>query len=380
MSQFTGTPWSVAVIGAAGFLGSVALRHLHEGPGRPGRLIAVDVREVPAERRLAGVAYEMCDVRDARLADLLRRHEVDTVVHLAAIVNPPKMKGGRAAEAALAYDVDVNGTRNVLDACEEAGVAHLVYCSSGAAYGFHDDNPEWLREEHPLRGNDEFPYARHKRLAEEMLAARRAEGRGPRQLIVRPGTILGAGTRNLITDLFDKPVILGFQGAATPFIFVWVEDVAAVIAKGARERREGIFNLAGDGALPIAEIARRLGKTLVKLPPAIVHAGLAALRASGLTQYGPEQMGFLRYRSALSNDRLKSELGYTPTLDSREVFELWRASRLDADRGAAIEEEARARLRVRLARESAEVALERRASGPGGAPEPEGAEAAATAA
>src|SRR5690606_10319078 len=116
-----------------------------------------------------GVVSERFDVTDgSALAPVLERHRIDTVVHLAAIVNP-----GRDVD--LEYRVDVEGTAHVLDACVTAGVRRIVVSSSGAAYGYHADSPEWLDEGDPVRGNDVFPYSRHKRLVEEMLAAARTE-------------------------------------------------------------------------------------------------------------------------------------------------------------------------------------------------------------
>src|SRR5690606_33786171 len=94
----------------------------------------------------------------------------DAVVHLASIVTPPK-----GSTRALEYEVDVTGTRNVLDACLAHGVRRLVVTSSGAAYGYHADNPVPLTEDCPIRGNEEFAYSHHKRLVEEMLAAARRD-------------------------------------------------------------------------------------------------------------------------------------------------------------------------------------------------------------
>ena len=50
-------------------------------------------------------------MRCLTVADTLREHAIDTVVHLASIVTP-----GRGSSRAFEYDVDVNGTRNVLQA------------------------------------------------------------------------------------------------------------------------------------------------------------------------------------------------------------------------------------------------------------------------
>jgi UDP-glucose 4-epimerase len=46
-----------------------------------------------------------------------------------------------------------------------------------------------------------------------------------------------------------------------------------------------------------------------------------------LTQYGPEQLDFLRYRPVLLNTKLKTVFGYQPTYTSAEVFEIYREAR-----------------------------------------------------
>ena len=79
----------------------------------------------------------------------------------------------------------------------------------------------------------------------------------------------------------------------------------------------------GDGAVTLREIASRLGKPYVQLPERLVTAALAGLKWLGRTQYGPEQVGFLKHRPVLLNRRLKQEFGHTPRYTSREVFELY---------------------------------------------------------
>ena len=69
--------------------------------------------------------------------------------------------------SATTYDVDVNGSKNILESCREAGVEHIVIPGSTTAYGAHPDNPDWLTEKSPIRGNKDFPYSWHKALVEE---------------------------------------------------------------------------------------------------------------------------------------------------------------------------------------------------------------------
>jgi UDP-glucose 4-epimerase len=314
----------VLVTGAAGYLGGLLVESLAQRArrdGDPERIVAGDVREVPPERRLPGVEYATLDVRTPGLGALLSGHAIDTVVHLAAIVTP-----GPASNRELEYAVDVLGTRNVLEACVAAGVRRIVVTSSGAAYGYHADSPAWLTEDDPVRGNEAFAYAHHKRLVEEMLAGYRREHPALEQVVFRVGTILGETTRNQITALFERPRLLAIRGSASPFVFVWDRDVSGAIEHAIFGGPAGIYNVAGDGALGIHDIAARLGKRCITIPPGVLRAVLAVLHPLGLSQYGPEQVDFLRYRPVLDNRRLKEVFGYVPRLTSAEVFELFRKS------------------------------------------------------
>jgi len=314
----------VLVTGGAGYLGSTLVRSLARrlaGSGDPACIVATDVREVPLEKREPGVEYVISDVRQPGLEAVLREHAIDTVVHLAAIVTP-----GAKSNRELEYAVDVTGTKNVLEACVTSGVRRIIVTSSGAAYGYHADNPEWLTEDDPVRGNEAFAYSHHKRLVEEMLAEYRRTHPQLQQVVFRVGTILGETTRNQITALFERPRLIAIRGSKSPFVFIWDQDVVGAIEHAIFSGGEGIYNVAGDGALSIQQIAARLGKRCITLPPGLLRSVLAVLHPLGLSRYGPEQVDFLRYRPVLDNRRLKEQFGYVPQLTSAEVFELFRKS------------------------------------------------------
>ncbi len=308
----------VLVTGASGYIGRLFVADLAARRGAVECIVATDVRDPQDGDRRAGVEYVAVDVRDPGLEKILREHAIDTVVHLAAIVTP---KPG--SEADLEYSVDVLGTENVLRCAVAAGATKFLYTSSGAAYGYWPDNPPALTEDCPLRGNENIAYPRNKRLVEEILARFRSEHPQLRQLVLRPGTILGASVGNQITAMFERSYVLGVTGSATPFIFIWDEDVVACLRIGIDEDREGIYNLAGDGVVTMREIARRLAKPYVELPAWLLSGALAVLHPLGIAQYGPEQVGFLRYRPVLSNEKLKREFGYVPKKTSAEVFEFY---------------------------------------------------------
>jgi len=311
------TPRSIFITGAGGYLGTELVQRLARSHEQF-QVTAFDVRNVPDPERIANVTYRVGDVRDQSLRLALPEAKPHVVVHLASIVNP-----GGPDRREFERSVDVGGTENVLAACVESNVEQLIVTSSGASYGYHADNPIPLRESDPLRGNPEFPYADHKRLIEEQLSAYRQSHPELKQLVLRPGTVLGERTDNQITRLFEGRAIVGVAGFDTPFVFIWDEDVVEIVMKGIEEQRSGIYNLAGDGVVTLRDIARITGKKYLPIPAFLFRAVLRFMQTCGLSSHGPDQIIFLQYRPVLANDRLKSEFEYIPRKTSREVFDYY---------------------------------------------------------
>ncbi|MEV8266733.1 SDR family oxidoreductase [Microbacterium sp. NPDC076911] len=313
----------VLITGGAGFLGSHVAAALVAHPG-VALVVAGDVRR--PEHPIDSVIYDDCDVtREGSVAPLLQRHDIDVVVHLAAIVSP-----GRDHD--MEYRVDVDGSRNVLEACVTTGVKRIVVSSSGAAYGYHSDNPQWLTETDRLRGNDSFPYSKHKRLVEQLLGAYRETHPELEQVVFRIGTILGPTVQNQITQLWDSTRVLAIKGSESPFVFIWVDDVAAAMARAATGGPAGIYNVAGDGKMTVQQIADRLGKPLLSIPAWSLALALRVGQTLRLTPHGPEKVVFLQYRPVLDNASLKRDFGFTPSMTSAEAFEAY----LEAHPGVAM--------------------------------------------
>jgi len=304
----------VLVTGGGGFLG----RSVVAG------LTAAGHDVVSADLRAPSVVMDVTS--QAQVDAVIGEVRPEVVVHLASIVTP-----GPDSTRELEYAVDVDGTRHVLDACVAHGVRRVVVSSSGAAYGYHPDNGAdnggWITEDQPVRGNEEFAYSHHKRLVEEMLAEYRQGHSSLEQVVLRIGTILGTSVDNQITALFERKRLLKIRGSESPFVFIWDTDVVAVIQQAVTGSVTGIFNVAGDGALTITEIAALLEKPVLTIPEPVLRAALAVGSRLGLTPYGPEQTMFLQYRPVLANERLKTVFGYTPSRTSREAFDEWRRSR-----------------------------------------------------
>ena len=149
----------LAITGSSGYLGRLMVSSLEEEP-QVTQILGLDLVDTPY--RSVKFKHLSVDTRSPQLAGVLKDYRIVTVLHLAWIFNP-------IHSSRTMYDVDVNGSKNVLESCRDAGVEHVVIFGSTTAYGAHPDNPDWLTEESPLRGNRDFAYAWHKALVEEVL-------------------------------------------------------------------------------------------------------------------------------------------------------------------------------------------------------------------
>ncbi len=307
----------ILVTGAEGYIGKKLIKKFIDNSGNIETVIGIDIKNSDDYAK-ENFHFVQCDILSDVPGRLIEKYKINTIVHLASIVKAPK---GMTTEQM--YKIDVEGTRKLYESAIKNKVNQFIITTSGASYGYYKDNPQWIEETDAIRGNDEFAYSRHKKLIEEMLRDYRNQHEYPKQLILRPGTILGKGVSNQITDIFERSVVTGIKNAKTPFVFIWDEDVINIIYKGIFEEKSGIYNLAGDGYLTLSEIAKMLKKPFLGIPAGLMKALLGVMKKLNLSQYGPEQIRFLMYRPVLANKKLKSEFKYTPKLNTRQVFEYY---------------------------------------------------------
>src|SRR5947199_7147187 len=114
----------------------------------------------PAGEGWRKTEYRQGDVQDkASVRDAVKG--ADVVVHLAFAI---------LTASDRTHALNVEGSRNVFEAAIEAGAERLCYASSVAAYGFHQDNPDWLTEDVPPRGSQALYYSAEKAEVEGVLA------------------------------------------------------------------------------------------------------------------------------------------------------------------------------------------------------------------
>jgi dihydroflavonol-4-reductase len=178
------------VTGGTGFVGSHVVRQLTE-QGHTARVLHRKSSKLTA---LEGLTYETA-YGDVTELDALRKacEGVEIVYHVAAVADYWR------ADVKHMFDVNVQGTQNVLDAAQENGVRRVVFTSSAAAIGFLDDRPS--DETVPFNMSEKhFPYGYSKKLAQD-LVGERVKG-GQDIVTVNPVVIMGPGDINVISGTF----------------------------------------------------------------------------------------------------------------------------------------------------------------------------------
>jgi UDP-glucose 4-epimerase len=275
----SGTPLTVAVTGPTGDIGLPLLRAL-DASDRVGRVVGMARRPfVPADHELSDkVVYRRGDVLDPE-AVAAAVAGADVVVHLAFVI---------VGDPDRARRINLEGSRNVFEAAVAAGAKRLVYTSSVAAYGFHPDNPQPLTEDVPTRGSESFYYSAHKaeleRLLEEIVAGSETEA-----YVFRPCIVAGAEALTLVETMVGMLPVFGqlrlarrllgeipflapvIPDPGVPFQLVHHDDVATALLAAAEGAGEpGRYNLAGQGAITVAQLARALGWWSVPVPGALI--------------------------------------------------------------------------------------------------------------
>ncbi len=241
------------VTGATGFVGANLAAALQQAGWR------VRVLHRPASKltALAGLTYESAlgDILDA---DSVERavQGCDVVFHAAGVADYWRSDRRRM------FQVNVEGTRNVMAAALRAGVPRVVHTSSAAALGSSSDGRPATEAQTWSGPPERFPYGYSKHLAE--LVVQEYVAKGLPAVIVNPTVILGPRDVNL----GSVSLIMGVHKRQLPFLLpggvnaIGVGDVAAGHLLAAAHGRIGERYLLGHENLTVPAFARLIGEVI----------------------------------------------------------------------------------------------------------------------
>lgn len=306
----------ILVTGGTGFTGKALVRRLIE---LGHQVVALDYKEgmKTQEIRDWGAEVVMGSVTDM---DVVRRavKGVEVVHHVAAAFREMDVP------ESYYFDVNVGGTRNVLQASLDEGVRKVIYCSTCGVHGNVDNPP--AGEDAPIKPADY--YQRTKWEAEPI--AREFFDRGLPTTTLRPAAIYGPGDPErffLIYKRVARGTFPMFGNGKTCYHPVYIDNLvdAFVLAMEDGKGDGEAYLIADEQYLEIEDLVRRVGKSLgvdVKIPhypvwPVVVagHIVEKACKPFGINPpIFPRRVDWYRQNRAFRIDKAKRELGYQPRI------------------------------------------------------------------
>ena len=290
-------PGKVLITGISGNMGRLLARRLH----RVAPVIGVDRR--PFLKKPKDVETGQVDIRRRKAEDLFRANPIDAVVHLNIIHDPRKT-------AYEHHTYNVLGTRKIMDYCEKYGVAKLVVLSTANVYGPRPDNNQFLTEDSPLLGDQDFHEIRDLIQMDHVAQSFFWKVPAVETVILRPVHILGRvhNAPSNYLRLPRPPTVLGFD----PMVqVIHEEDVVRALIATLKPGIRGVFNIVGPGEVPLSRILRVLGRPRLPVPASVGEPLLRTLWKWRLTSFPPPEVDYIRYQCTVDGSLAKEVLGFT---------------------------------------------------------------------
>jgi UDP-glucose 4-epimerase len=259
------------------------------------------------------VTVHTLDLRKKRFDNVFRVERPDAVVHLAFVRH---FRSGPEVR----HEVNVEGTRRLLENCAEHNVRQIVVLSSSYVYGAMPDNPRYMREDHPLNVSRTFPEMRD--LAEVEGLVQTFLWRYPEiaTVVMRPVNTLGYYVHSAIGTYFKLDLVPTVVGFDPMMQFIHEEDVTEAIVLALERGLRGIYNVVGPGAVPLKTAIEAIGCRSVSLPGPLVHSIISQLFRFGLYYFPPAALDFIKYPCTVDGTRFNEATGFKPLFSLEDIF------------------------------------------------------------
>jgi UDP-glucose 4-epimerase len=296
---------AVLVTGICGRLGKRLARALH----RERHVVGVDRR--PFLDKPKDIEHTQVDIRRKKLKDVFRAGDIEAVVHLGVMHDP-------RASAAEHHSWNVTGFSKLLEYVGQFRVPKLVLLSSANVYGPQPTNPQFLWEEAPLLGGQNFSDIRD--LVEVDMLAQSFFWKlpGTETVILRPVHILGT-VHNAPSNFLRKNPVLTVMGFDPMAQVIHEADVVRAIELALRAGIRGIFNVAGPEPVPLSRIIRILGRQRISVPHSIARVVLGRMWSLRLTTFPPPELDHLRFVCMVDDRRARQVLDFAPQKSLEET-------------------------------------------------------------
>jgi len=267
-----------------------------------------------------GVRVHRVDLRKRKFEDVVRTERPDVVVHMGFVRHFEQ--GER-----IRHDVNVRGTKQLLDHCVKYGVQKVVVMSSTAVYGAFAENPYGIDEDFPLSASRSYPEIRDQVEVDTLASAFMWQHAEIDTVVLRPVNALGPSAHSMMASflrLARVPTVAGFDPVVQ---FIGEEDVVEALALAVDSELSGVYNVVGSGQVPIHTAIQAIGATAWPIPGPVFEALCRRTFEWGIWHYPPGAIDYLRYPVCVSGRRFEEATGFRPKVSLREMFDNMRRRR-----------------------------------------------------
>jgi nucleoside-diphosphate-sugar epimerase len=310
---------TILVTGGKGFLG----RHLCSALSDRGESVRILAREPTEKSKVIetqnSVAYG--DIRDPIAVEQATKG-VDAVIHLVSNFR----KGG--SDKKEAFEINVQGTENVLDACLKNGVKHLIHCSTIGVHGDVREIP--ANEETPFNPGDLYQKTK---LQAELRVWDFSKSTGLPTTVIRPISMFGPGDLRMLKlfKLIKKGRFVVVGNGKALFQPAYIDDVVQgfILCLNNSEAIGEVFIIGGEEYVSLNELFSMIAEELMVSPPKLKVpltpvVWLAALCEQVCVPLGIEpplhkrRVSFFQNNRAFSVEKAEKVLNYKPAVSLRE--------------------------------------------------------------
>ncbi len=303
----------VLVTGASGFFGGVLKRRLlDEG------FAVTNIDLVPDTDRHASLTSLQGDLRDKSLVEsVFHQQKFSAVFHCAA------MLAHGAMDDDLLWTSNVDGTRNVADACLKYGVGKLVFISTNCLWASNVGHA--VREDEPPQPIE--LYGRSKLAAEQVLAE---YANDLSVITLRCPTIIDSGRLGLLAILFefiqDNKKVWVVGGGANRYQFIYAQDLATACLQSLDCDGSEIFHIGSEDVKSLRAVYQAViqeagsHSRVLSLPKGPAIAAMKLAHKLKISPLGPYHYQMIAEDFLFDTTKIRQRLGWRPTLTNEQML------------------------------------------------------------
>lgn len=318
----------ILITGAAGFIGSNLVEFLIEQKIPPEKLKLL-VWNNESLRNLPKLNFDIIrgDINNKNDVKIALR-DVDTIYHLAALT----IDGGKYYKKEEYQEVNVEGTKNLLEGCKNLKIKKFIFFSSIAVYGL----PAWTGnmngwDENHFKKPQEI-YGESKLLAEKVLEQAH-EKWGIPYAIIRPTSVYGPRDKRNLLELYKtikKHIFVYIGNGKNKMDYVFVKDVArAAFLASKSNASKGDYIIGGGEPLTLNEIIKDVSASInskilpihIPILPALILSYISLWISKVLMIkpiFFPNRVRVMTRNCYFNISKAKKELKYSPLFSFKE--------------------------------------------------------------